>query len=132
LSRLPVGWCQMTNEGEELDVSQKLAAMPIKECANELAFLLELSSEQRRALRLALARAVREVIEGATDLHTDYDASRPKMLKSELAVSEISGKPYRIDQQVRSGASGKVGHRQEAARAARSNSVLSVARFRLG
>jgi len=31
----------------------------------------------------------------------------------ELAVSEISGKQYRIDEQMRSAASGKTGHRRE-------------------
>jgi superfamily II DNA or RNA helicase len=36
-----------------------------------------------------------------------------EVLKSELAVSEISGKRYRIDRQLRSAASGKVGHKQE-------------------
>jgi hypothetical protein len=35
------------------------------------------------------------------------------VLKTELTESEISGKQYRIDQQMRSAVSGKTGHQRE-------------------
>ena len=40
-------------------------------------------------------------------------SATPKFLKSELGVSEVSGKPYRLDQAATSAVSGKTGHAQE-------------------
>jgi hypothetical protein len=39
--------------------------------------------------------------------------TKAEVLDSELATSELSGKRYRIDEQVRSGVTGRTGHRQE-------------------
>jgi hypothetical protein len=41
------------------------------------------------------------------------DFSGAELLNSELAVSEVSGKRYRIDQQLRSAVSGKAGYKEE-------------------
>jgi hypothetical protein len=41
------------------------------------------------------------------------DFTGAEVLNTEIAVSEVSGKPYRTDQQLRSAVSGKAGHKEE-------------------